>query len=84
MRWHSGLLRVIAFAIACNTIVCATFFAIRGAVAWPQALVMMAGALIGAMIGARIAQVLPAEVGRTLVVFVGAMLTVAFAWRYWF
>jgi uncharacterized membrane protein YfcA len=67
-----------------NTVVVATFFAVRGVVAWPQALTMMAGALIGAMIGARIAQVVPNSVARVMVVGVGAVLTVAFAWRYWF
>jgi uncharacterized membrane protein YfcA len=61
-----------------------TFFAVRGVVAWPQALTMMAGALIGAIIGARIAQVVPNSVARVMVVVVGAVLTVAFAWRYWF
>jgi uncharacterized membrane protein YfcA len=67
-----------------NTVVVSTFFAVRGVVAWPQALTMMAGALIGAIIGARIAQVVPNSVARVMVVVVGAVLTVAFAWRYWF
>jgi uncharacterized membrane protein YfcA len=67
-----------------NTVVVSTFFAVRGMVAWPQALTMMAGALIGAIIGARIAQVVPNSVARVMVVVVGAVLTVAFAWRYWF
>jgi uncharacterized membrane protein YfcA len=67
-----------------NTVVVSTFFAVQGIVAWPQALVMMAGALIGAIIGARLAQVVPNHVARVMVVVVGAVLTVAFARRYWF
>jgi uncharacterized membrane protein YfcA len=45
---------------------------------------MMAGALVGAYIGARIAQVVPREVMRVVVVAMGALLTAAFVWRYWF
>jgi uncharacterized membrane protein YfcA len=67
-----------------NTVVLSAFFAARGVVAWRQALVMMAGAVAGAVLGARLAQVLPNEVARALVVLVGAALTLAFAWRYWF
>jgi uncharacterized protein len=67
-----------------NTVVVSAFFAARGVVAWPQALVMMAGAVVGALLGARLAQILPNELGRALVVLIGGGLTVAFAWRYWF
>jgi uncharacterized membrane protein YfcA len=67
-----------------NTVVVSTFFAVQGVVAWPQALTMMAGALFGAIIGARLAQVVPNSAARVMVVVVGAVLTVAFAWRYWF
>lgn len=67
-----------------NTVVLSALFAARGVVAWEQALVMMAGAVGGAVIGARLAQVLPNEIARALVVLVGAALTIAFAWRYWF
>jgi hypothetical protein len=35
-------------------------------------------------LGARLAQILPNELGRALVVLIGGGLTVAFAWRYWF
>jgi len=70
--------------ICLNSIVVSIFFAVQGTVAWPQVLVMMAGTLVGAIIGARIAQVLPNEAARVMVVLVGAVLTVVFAWRYWF
>jgi hypothetical protein len=76
--------------VAKNLVVCfnslgaSLFFAARGSVAWPQALTMMAGALVGAVIGARIAQVLPNGVARGMVVVLGAALTSIYAWRYWF
>ena len=55
-----------------------------GAVAWPQTLVMMAGCIIGGTCGAQFARVVPQSVMRVVVVAVGALLTVVFAWRYWF
>jgi uncharacterized membrane protein YfcA len=44
---------------------------------------MMAGALVGAFIGARLAQIAPHALMRVVVVAIGALLTVIFAWRYW-
>jgi uncharacterized membrane protein YfcA len=69
--------------ICLNSIVVSTYFATQGTVAWPQTLTMMAGTLVGAIIGARIAQVLPNDVARRMVVVVGAALTLVYAWRYW-
>jgi uncharacterized membrane protein YfcA len=67
-----------------NSLIAALLFVSRGAVSWPPTLAMMAGAIIGAMIGARLAQVVPRAVMRVVVVAVGALLTVIYAWRYWF
>jgi uncharacterized membrane protein YfcA len=64
--------------------VVAIFFAVNGVVAWPQALILMAGVPAGAIIGSHIARVLPADAARWLLVSIGGLLTVAFAWRYWF
>jgi uncharacterized protein len=69
--------------VGINSIVVASFFAINRSVAWPQALVMMAGVPLGALIGSRIARVLPNDAARWLLITIGATLTVAFAWRYW-
>jgi uncharacterized membrane protein YfcA len=69
--------------ISINSAVVSVFFTVQAVVAWPQALVMMAGVPIGAVLGSRLAQVLPHAAARSLVVGVGALLTVAFAWRYW-
>jgi uncharacterized membrane protein YfcA len=62
----------------------AAIFILQGAVIWPQTLALMAGSIAGGVIGATIARVMPREVMRVAVVVVGAMLTVFFAWRYWF
>jgi uncharacterized membrane protein YfcA len=70
--------------VGINSGVVSIFFAVNGVVAWPQALILMAGVPIGAIIGSHIARVLPADAARWLLVSVGAVLTVAFAWRYWF
>ena len=69
--------------VGINSGVVAVFFAANGVVAWPQALVMMAGVPVGALIGSHIARVLPNDAARWLLVMIGAALTVAFAWRYW-
>src|SRR5262245_42734695 len=67
-----------------NSLVAALVFVVEGKVAWPATLTMMAGALAGGLIGARLAQVVPRELMRALVVVVGGLLTAVFAWRYWF
>lgn len=66
-----------------NSMVAAALFIVRGAVEWQPTLIMLAGALVGAFIGARLAQVVPHAVMRVVVTVVGALLTVAFAWQYW-
>jgi uncharacterized membrane protein YfcA len=67
-----------------NSLMASLFFAASGSVAWPQALTMMAGVLVGAILGARIAQVLPNDWARGMVIILGFVLTVIYAWRYWF
>ena len=69
--------------VCINSAVVSAFFAVQAVVAWPQALVMMAGVPLGAVLGSRIARVLSNEAARWLVAGIGALLTVAFAWRYW-
>ena len=69
---------------ALNSATATVLFAAQGVVAWPATLLMMAGTLVGGLIGARLAQVMPNDTARRLVVLVGALLTVVFAWRYWF
>ena len=66
-----------------NSLAAAIIFAAQGVIAWPATLVMIAGTLVGALIGAKLVQVMPTQAARGIVVGVGVLLTVAFAWRYW-
>jgi uncharacterized membrane protein YfcA len=67
-----------------NSAAATAIFALQGRIAWPSTLLLMAGTLLGGLIGARVAQIMPNAVARRMVVVVGALLTVIFAWRYWF
>jgi uncharacterized membrane protein YfcA len=69
---------------ALNTFAASLIFIGLGAVAWPQTLLMMAGSLIGGFCGAHFARRASQQLMRVVVVAVGALLTVVFAWRYWF
>ena len=62
---------------ATNGVAVITFIAAR-AVYWPQAAVMIAGALIGGYFGAHYAQRLPAAAVRWFVIFVGTGMTAYF------
>jgi hypothetical protein len=67
-----------------NTVAASVWFISHGAVSWPPTLAMMAGCLVGGFCGAHLARIAPQNVMRVVVVVVGAALTAAFAWRYWF
>ncbi len=67
-----------------NTVAASVILVWQGAVSWPPTLVMMAGALIGGFFGGQLARIMPPAAMRVFVVGIGALLTVAFAWRYWF
>jgi uncharacterized membrane protein YfcA len=67
-----------------NCAAAAAVFVLRGTVIWPQTLALMAGTVAGGLAGASLARVMPRDVMRVAVVAVGALLTVFFAWRYWF
>ncbi|MGC1843834.1 MAG: hypothetical protein WA730_15800 [Pseudolabrys sp.] len=57
---------------------------LHGAVLWPQTLALAAGTIGGGLVGAYVARIIPRNVIRVLIVAVGAVLTIAFAQRYWF
>ncbi len=67
-----------------NCAAAATVFIVRGTVIWPQTLALMAGTIAGGLAGASLARVMPREIMRVAVVVIGALLTLFFAWRYWF
>ena len=69
---------------ALTSFVAVIVFVFQGVVAWPPALLVMAGAVIGGFLGGRLARVLPSEAMRWIVINVGTVLTIIYAYRYWF
>jgi uncharacterized membrane protein YfcA len=67
-----------------NGFTASVMFAAQGAVVWPPTLAMMAGCVAGGLIGSHLARRIPRGVMRVVIVVVGAALTAAFAYRYWF
>ena len=66
-----------------TSFVAVVVFVFQGMVAWPPTMVMMVGALAGGFLGARIVRVLPPEALRWVVIVAGSILTMIYAWRYW-
>ena len=56
-------------------------FAVAGAIAWPQAALMAAGATAGGLVGARLSRRLPAAGVRALVLLTGTAMTLVFFLR---
>lgn len=69
---------------ALNGLAAVAVFTVKGAIHWPMMLLMTSGALFGAQIGVRIARHASREVMRFVVIVIGALLTIVYAWRYWF
>ena len=57
-------------------------FIFAGAIVWPQALLMMSGAIFGGYFGAKFARKLPPGSIRAVVIFTGVTLTCYFFWKY--
>jgi uncharacterized protein len=72
------------FVSSLNGLAASVVFATQGAIPWPQTFALMAGTLVGGLAGSHLARVIPRDIVRVLIVGVGAALTVAFAYRYWF
>jgi len=72
------------FFTSLNGFAASVVFATQGAIPWPQTLALMAGSIAGGLAGSHLARIVPRQVVRVLVVTMGAVLTVAFARRYWF
>lgn len=72
------------FVSGLNALAASSLFILQGAVVWQPTLALMSGTIVGGYIGAHIARILPREVVRVMIVVIGAVLTVAFARRYWF
>ena len=69
---------------AITTVVVVIYFAIAGAVSWPETAVMAAGSMIGGFFGGRIGSWVSPDTMKIIVVAIGVALTAAYAWRYWF
>ncbi|MEI6032753.1 MAG: sulfite exporter TauE/SafE family protein [Verrucomicrobiae bacterium] len=62
-------------------IVAATWFVCAGLIVWPQALVMVAGAMIGYFLGSHYSQKIAQQHVRNLVGIIGVSLSLVFFWR---
>lgn len=69
-----------AISLSVNATV-AVLFAFSGQVIWPIAGIMAVGALVGGFVGGRIAQKINANHLRYLVVIVGVVLTIVYAYK---
>lgn len=65
----------------CINVVAASYFMIKGAVVWPVALVIVAGAATGGYAGARFAKRIGKEKARTAVVVIGLTVTAILFWQ---
>jgi uncharacterized membrane protein YfcA len=70
--------------VSLNTTVAALLLAAYSVVAWPETAAMAVGSVLGGLLGGTLARIAPPAVIRVVVIFVGALLTLVFAWRYWF
>jgi uncharacterized protein len=61
-----------------------SIFVIQGVIQWPQTLVMLAACIAGGYIGAKAIAVISAQTMRRVVVCIGFVMTVVYAWSYWF
>jgi len=64
-NWLATIITTISVAV----------FSITGAVAWPQTIAVLLGALIGGYFGARLARRIPADALRVVVILVGLVLS---------
>ncbi|HEY6347826.1 MAG TPA: sulfite exporter TauE/SafE family protein [Candidatus Angelobacter sp.] len=67
----------------CGNAVAIVLFIVARAVIWPQALLMMTGAIVGGYAGAHYAQKLKPTTVRYLVISIGSVMTVYFFWKTW-
>lgn len=72
------------FVSSLNGFAASIVFMTQGAIRWPETLALMAGTIVGGFLGSHLARIVPRNIVRVLIVGFGALLTVAFAHRYWF
>lgn len=59
-------------------------FVNQGVVSWPQTLVMMGACLVGGFVGGKALGLVSAAAMKTTIIVIGAIMTVSYAWKYWF
>jgi uncharacterized membrane protein YfcA len=65
----------------CINVVAAGYFIFKGAVVWPAALVIVAGATVGGYAGARFARRIGRQKARTAVIVIGLTVTAILFWQ---
>jgi uncharacterized membrane protein YfcA len=65
----------------CINFVAAGYFILRGAVSWPEALILAVGAVIGGYGGARFSKRIGQDKARTAVIVIGFLVTAILAWQ---
>jgi len=65
----------------CINGVAAGYFIAKGAVSWPEALILAVGATLGGYGGARFARIIGQEKARAAVVVIGLLVTALLAWQ---
>jgi uncharacterized membrane protein YfcA len=65
----------------CINCVAAGYFIYRGAVSWPEALVLATGAVVGGYGGARFSKRIGQEKARAAVIVIGLLVTAILAWQ---
>jgi uncharacterized protein len=59
-------------------------FVVQGMVSWPQTLVMMGACLVGGVVGGKALGIVSATAMKIAIIAIGIVMTVFYAWRYWF
>ena len=81
VRAANVLKNLLATAVSAVTI---AIFIWKGIVDWPHTLVMLVGAACGGFLGGWLMRVLPPAAVRGTVIAAGTVITLYYAWRYWF
>jgi len=65
----------------CINLVAAGYFILRGAVSWPEALILAVGAVLGGYGGARFSKRIGQDKARAAVIVIGFLVTAILAWQ---
>lgn len=80
LRSANVLKNLLATAVSVTTL---SIFTIRGAVRWPETIVMLVGAIVEGFLGGRLVRRLSSFLIRTIVIVGGVLMTAIYVWRYW-